>query len=454
MHKIHDPPAARVLKRGQINLRMVRVGDEVQNIYGAGDVTALEDGGGVFVKCRRGGGTIKCRTMFNAGLSGAWGVYAAELTAPSGAAPFGTLTLRPTKKAAAPDKAGGVIGWFSSMGLAHPDCCTSPSAPTLTVEASTVDDIPNCWCSDPSNHLGSCMRGQYGERDHALRIIAPDKSAMWHFSLESGAEKKSWLRLLLAVANLRMAFGKFEEARVDGAEQQLLLKRWGAMSSSQKRPYELQAQDECKAADVRAQEREVALEEARRRAKIEASAAAALAMGRRLSSTGALAPRATSGGQRAQGVGGEAAAAPKPESGGEPKPSLEAAAAAQHAATALQRAFVDNLRGRGLAVEAKPTKAKGKPKRMTVKLVEKKAKGEARLCLGIGRKLVPLLEVEAVGVPAAADDAGPGDWLTIRLRGPAAETVMLKLPNAAHRDRAVTGLGALVEAVRAAKSRR
>ena len=108
------------------------------------------------------------------------------------------------------------------------------------------------------------MRGQYGERDHALRIVAPDKSAMWHFSLESGAEKKSWLRLLLAVANRRMAFGKFAEARVDGAEQQLLLKRWGSMSSSQKRPYELQAQDERQAADVRAQEREVALEEARR----------------------------------------------------------------------------------------------------------------------------------------------------------------------------------------------
>jgi hypothetical protein len=373
MHS-HDPPAAHVLKRGQIYLRMVRVGDEVENIYGAGDVTALEESGGVFVKCRRGGGTIKCRTMFNAGLSGAWGVYAAELTAPSGAAPFGTLTLRPTKKAAAPDKAG-VRGWFSSMGLAHPYCCTSPGAPTLTVEASAVDDIPNCWCSDPSNHLGSCMRGQYGERDHALRIVAPDKSAMWHFSLESGAEKKSWLRLLLAVANRRMAFGKFAEARVDGAEQQLLLKRWGSMSSSQKRPYELQAQDERQAADVRAQEREVALEEARRRAKIEASAAAALAMGRRLSSTGALAPRATSGSQRAQGVGGAAAASPKPESGGEPEPSLEAVAAAQRAAAALQRAFVDNLRGRGLAVEAKPTKAKGKPKRMTVKLVEKKAKG-------------------------------------------------------------------------------
>jgi hypothetical protein len=63
---------------------------------------------------------------------------------------------------------------------------------------------------------------------------------------------------------------------------------------------------------------------------------------------------------------------------------------------------------------------------------------------------VPLLEVEAVGVPAAADDAGPGDWLSLRLRGPAAETVMLKLPDAAHRDRAVTGLGALVETVRAA----
>ena len=426
----------RVLKRGDVVMRMVAVGDRVENIYGEGLVTQLQHGR-VTVKCCKGGGIIQCRTMFNAGLHGTWEARTAELTAPSAAAPFGTLILRPRQH-----KAGEQVEQVVSQGSARGggSGCSSFLA-TLGIEVAgarkdlktqvgAVADVPDCWCADPSNHLGSCMRGQAGERRNSLRIAAPNCSTEWMLACEDATEKSAWLRLLQAVVHRREAFASFvareelsEELSAPGStagqEEEQLLLRWGAMGASEKRLYERQAAAAREAAEKRARTRAAVAAKARHQASLDARAVQAVAMGTHMHAAKTAKPHCS--------VAAAAVTAP--------------GVANDALAVAEQRAFVQTLRGKGLAVEKKPANVKAKVAARRLKLVERKG----RLCFCIGHKVVPLADV--TDVVCVADNAAAtslGNWLKICPQ--AATPLLLKLPDAAQRDQAVHHLGVLVKA--------
>ena len=418
--------SGRVLKRGDVIVRMVSVGDRVENIYGEGFVTQLQRGR-VSVRCRQGGGIIQCRTMFNAGLRGAWEARTAELTAPSAATPFGTLMLQPRQlKAGEQGVNESTCGSGCSSFLGAFGMEIAGAMKDIEAQVGAVADVPDCWCADPSNHLGSCMRGQAGERGNSLRIAAPNCSTELMLACEDATEKSAWLRLLRAVAHQREAFASFVARKEQsapgstaGQEEQLLL-CWGAMGASEKRLYERQAAAAREAAEERSRASEVVAAKARRQASLDARAVQAVAMGTHLAAETAAQPH-----------------------------SVTAAATTffkldeDAVAISAQRAFVQTLRGKGLAVEKKPANVKAKIATRRLKLVDKKG----RLCFCIGHKVIPLADV--VDVACVADDVAatsPGNWFKVEIRGPAATPLLLKLPDATRRDQVVQSLGALVKA--------